>query len=69
MNEADFAIITPSVTVNEIFCLNVPFIAIRTADNQNHMYEYLKENNYMVCEPYSDEELLNHLKLMMKAIK
>ncbi|HHB51614.1 MAG TPA: UDP-2,4-diacetamido-2,4,6-trideoxy-beta-L-altropyranose hydrolase, partial [Saprospiraceae bacterium] len=41
MNEADFAIITPSVTMNEIFYLDIPFIAIKTADNQRYMYEYL----------------------------
>ena len=41
MNEADFAIVTPSVTLNEIVYLNVPFIAIKTADNQDEMYKYL----------------------------
>jgi len=69
MNEAAFAIITPSVTINEIFYLNVPFIAIKTADNQNLMYDYLKDNHYLVCESYSDEELLSRLKQITKAIK
>ena len=32
MNEGDFAIVTPSVTLNEVVYLNVPFIAIKTAE-------------------------------------
>ena len=35
--ESDFAIVTPSVTANEIFYLDLPMIAIKTAKNQNQM--------------------------------
>jgi len=62
MNEADFAIVTPSVTVNEVIYLNVPFIAIKTADNQNEMSAYLRENNYYILEKFdrfSLEEIIN----------
>ncbi len=69
MNEADFAIITPSVTINEIFYLDVPFIAIKTADNQNYMYHYLKENSYMICKTYNNYELENYIKKILKDIK
>ncbi len=68
MNEADFAIITPSVTINEIFYLNIPFIAIKTADNQNYMYDYLIENNYKVCQEYNNALLSNFIKNILKEL-
>jgi UDP-2,4-diacetamido-2,4,6-trideoxy-beta-L-altropyranose hydrolase len=63
MNEADFAIVTPSVTVNEIIYLNVPFIAIKTADNQKYIYDYLVKNSYIALERYSLELLHQYIKL------
>jgi len=41
MNEVDLAIVTPSVTLNEIVFLDIPFIAIQTAENQKFMVEYI----------------------------
>ena len=66
MNEADFAIITPSVTINEIFYLNVPFIAIRTADNQKYMYEYLIEKNLHALEKFNVSLLKKYIKSLMQ---
>jgi len=66
MNEADFAIITPSVTINEIFYLNVPFIAIRTADNQKYMYEYLIEKNLFALEKFNVSLLKKYIKSLMQ---
>jgi UDP-2,4-diacetamido-2,4,6-trideoxy-beta-L-altropyranose hydrolase len=57
MNEADFAIVTPSVTVNEIVYLGVPFIAVKTAENQRYMYEYLKKKNLYILEKFSSDIL------------
>jgi UDP-2,4-diacetamido-2,4,6-trideoxy-beta-L-altropyranose hydrolase len=57
MYESNFAIITPSVTVNEIIFLDVPFIAIKTAENQNDMYEYLKKNDLLVLEKMDQVKL------------
>jgi UDP-2,4-diacetamido-2,4,6-trideoxy-beta-L-altropyranose hydrolase len=50
MKRSDFAIVTPSVTLNEVVYMELPFIAIKTADNQDDMYNYLVENNYPVLE-------------------
>jgi len=50
---SDFAIVTPSVIVNEILFMELPFIAIKTAVNQNDMYEYLVKNNYPVLEEFN----------------
>ncbi len=52
MDNSDFAIITPSVIVYEVMYLNLPFIAIKTADNQQYIYQYLKDKNYLVINDF-----------------
>ncbi|MFV9930760.1 MAG: UDP-2,4-diacetamido-2,4,6-trideoxy-beta-L-altropyranose hydrolase [Francisella endosymbiont of Hyalomma asiaticum] len=46
MYESDFAIVTPSVTVNEVYFMQLPLIAIKTAENQSDIFEYLIKNGY-----------------------
>jgi len=41
INQSKFAIVTPSVTINEIYFMGINFLAIKTADNQEDMYQYL----------------------------
>ena len=60
MNQADFAIITPSVTLNEVFYMQLPFIAIKTASNQDQMYDYLIENGYRALKEF-DAKILNKM--------
>lgn len=62
MNQSHFAIITPSVTLNEIYYLDTPFIAIKTAENQNDIYEYLLKNGFPVLECFDEERLQQSLK-------
>ena len=69
MNEADFSIVTPSVTVNEIAYMNIPFIAIKTADNQRYMYEYLVKNNFFALESFISERLHTCIQKMQGYIK
>lgn len=57
MIQSDFAIATPSVTANEIFYLDLPLIAIRTAKNQDDMYKYLKKKGYFTMKKF-DKKLL-----------
>ena len=57
MNEADFAIVTPSVTVNEVIFMGLPFIAIQTADNQNEIAQYLEEQEFQVLRSYGSNKL------------
>jgi len=64
MHKADFAIVTPSVTLNEIFYMKVPFIAIKTAENQKEMYQYLLKNNYRVLEKFDTV----HLKTLLEKL-
>lgn len=62
MNESDFAIVTPSVTVNEVIFMRLPFIAIQTADNQNEIAQYLEDHNFQVLRSYDTNTLVNALK-------
>lgn len=67
MNEADFAIVTPSVTVNEALYMELPFIAIKTAQNQNFVYEYLSINNYLTLEEFNEKKLKELIKKLISA--
>ena len=70
MNKANFAIVTPSVTVNEIVYMNVPFVAIKTVENQNEMYQYLDQHHYAVLEKFDASELLKKIeKITSKEIE
>ena len=57
MSKSDFAIVTPSVTENEIFYLDLPMITIKTAKNQKEMYKYLKKQGYSSMKKF-DKRLL-----------
>ena len=57
MNESDFAIVTPSVTVNEVLFMGLPFIAIQTADNQTEIAQYLEDNSFQVLRSYNTKAL------------
>ena len=43
MNISDLAIVTPSVILNEVMFMEIPFVAIKTAENQNCVYDFLKK--------------------------
>jgi UDP-2,4-diacetamido-2,4,6-trideoxy-beta-L-altropyranose hydrolase len=68
MKKSDLAIITPSVIANEIIYMELDFIAIKVADNQNDIYEYFKENNYFSVLKNFNEDHLTKL-LIEKGIK
>lgn len=62
MSNSDFAIITPSVTANEAFHMKLPFIAIKVAENQKYMYDFLFQNKYPVMSTFDKEILFRLLK-------
>ena len=62
MIKSNFAIVTPSVTVNEVYFMKLPFIAIKTADNQKEIYSYLKKNKFLTMAKFDK----NRLKLKVK---
>jgi len=57
MRKSDFAIITPSVILNEVFFMKLLFIAIKTADNQDEIYNYLLQNRYNILSSFSNKQL------------
>jgi UDP-2,4-diacetamido-2,4,6-trideoxy-beta-L-altropyranose hydrolase len=57
LNQSKLAIITPSVTVNEVYFLNIPFIAIQTADNQKYMTSFLVEKGFLILENFNKKVL------------
>jgi len=57
LNQSRLAIITPSVTMNEVWFLKIPFIAIHTADNQKYMTSFLVEKGYSVLENFNKKAL------------
>ncbi|MBE0499776.1 MAG: UDP-2,4-diacetamido-2,4,6-trideoxy-beta-L-altropyranose hydrolase [Campylobacterales bacterium] len=63
MHEADAAIVTPSVTLNEVIYMDLPFIAIKTAENQQDMYRYLSKNNYSALEEFDAIKLKSLLEI------
>lgn len=63
INQSKFAIITPSVMVHEILFMNIPFIAIKIASNQDDICTYLKENNYLTMPKWDKQEFKKCLKI------
>lgn len=61
MRLCDFAIVTPSVTANEVMFMGLPFIAIMTAENQSDIYEYLQKKEFMVVSGFNKEVLKNNV--------
>ena len=66
MTKSDFAIVTPSVTVNEVYYLNLPMIGIKTAQNQIDMYNYLKKNRYPVIDKFNKNKLKIAINKLLK---
>lgn len=65
MNKSDFAIVTPSVTLNEIYFMEIPFIAIKTAKNQDDMYRYLKKKKHFVMSRFTKTKLKKYVELLL----
>ena len=58
MYKADLAIVSPSVTMNEIFYLEIPFISIKTANNQNEMHDYLIRGKYIALDTFNKKKFV-----------
>lgn len=62
LNQSRLAIITPSVMVHEVLFMEIPFIAIKTASNQEDIVHYLQNHDYNVLEKFNAEKLQALLK-------
>ena len=69
MIQTDFAIVTPSVTVNEVYYLDIPLIAIKTAENQMDMYKYLKKNQKKCLNIFDKRKLKKFIIYHIKKLK
>ncbi len=52
LHQSRLAVVTPSVMVHEVLFMEVPFIAIKVASNQDDMYHYLHQNGYPVLKEW-----------------
>lgn len=52
LHESRLAIITPSVMVHEVLFMEIPFIALQTAANQEDMFVYLRQEGYTVLKEW-----------------
>ena len=66
MRKSDFAIVSASVILNEVYFMNLPFIAIKTANNQKDIYKYLKDNSYLVLKKFNTKKLKKCVKILKK---
>jgi UDP-2,4-diacetamido-2,4,6-trideoxy-beta-L-altropyranose hydrolase/UDP-4-amino-4,6-dideoxy-N-acetyl-beta-L-altrosamine N-acetyltransferase len=69
MAKSDFGIVTPSVVVNEAIFMDLPFIAIQTAENQKEIYYYLEKNHFDVMKKFSQDKLFFFSFLHLNAIQ
>jgi UDP-2,4-diacetamido-2,4,6-trideoxy-beta-L-altropyranose hydrolase len=61
MNKSDCTIVTPSVIANEAYYLNLKIIVIKTANNQNDIYKYLKNKSYSALSDFKSSKFKNKL--------
>lgn len=69
LSKASIAIITPSVMANEVYYMNIPFIAIKTADNQKEMFKYCKKKKIPILKKFNEKKLLQYTKILLKKVK
>lgn len=69
MARCDFAIVTPSVTLNEIFYMELPFIAIQTAENQKEMARFILKKGHPLIETFDKNALRKEIEAMLKYLQ
>ncbi len=57
INKSKFVIITPSVMAHEVLYLDIPFLAIKTSENQKFMFRYLLEHGYKVLDNFQKDKI------------
>ncbi len=65
MKKSDFAIVTPSVTLNEVVFMQLPFIAIKIVDNQQDIYKYFKKD-FLLLQVSEIDQLKHKIKELIK---
>lgn len=57
LNQSRLAIIPPSVMVHEVLYMEVPFIALQTASNQEDMFGYLESKKYIALKEWDADAI------------
>lgn len=65
MAGSDFAIVTPSVTMNEVIFMELACIAIQTADNQKEMVSFLQSQGMLCMEVFNSEKLAIYIEELL----
>ncbi|WP_455757087.1 UDP-2,4-diacetamido-2,4,6-trideoxy-beta-L-altropyranose hydrolase [Sulfurimonas sp.] len=65
MAKSSFAIVSPSVILNEVYFMELPFIAIKTASNQDDIYKYLKREKYLTLKKFDAKRLKQKIKVIV----
>lgn len=58
MHQCAFAIITPSSIAHEVMSMNLPFIAIQSADNQSEFVAYMESEHLNVLHHFEKKSFL-----------
>lgn len=66
LQQSHFVITTPSVMVQEVLFMELPFLAIKVASNQDDMYAYLKQQGYAVMECFESQSFQKMFEKRMK---
>lgn len=66
LHQSRCVITTPSVMVQEVLFMELPFLAIKVASNQDDMYAYLKQQGYAVMECFESQSFQKMLEKRMK---
>jgi len=62
IKKSRFAIITPSVSANEVYHLGIDFLVIKTADNQKEMANFLEKNGFLIIDKFNFNDFKNIIK-------
>ena len=69
MHSANLAIVAPSVILHEVLYMEIPFIAIKIAENQEYMYQYLLKEKYLGIQKNNIDGLKDLLTPLVKKDK
>ncbi|AXX93555.1 UDP-2,4-diacetamido-2,4,6-trideoxy-beta-L-altropyranose hydrolase [Malaciobacter molluscorum LMG 25693] len=66
MAKSDFAVVSASVILNEVYFMNLPFIAIKTANNQKEIYKYLNKKKYLTIRSFNKKILREYIEELIR---
>jgi len=53
------------MVLNEVYFMELPFIAIKTASNQDDIYKYLKKEKYLTLKQFDTKKLKSKVKYVI----